>query len=87
MELLGVSLAAECSWVAGRTGGRTFGLAAAQILVGVCTYSDRHYGVRWLGSTCSYEIYTQNLMGLIVSTIVHRPLGEFYHLKSDRFQA
>jgi len=46
MELLGVSLAAECSWVAGRTGGRTFGRAAAQILVGGGAYFGGRMAVR-----------------------------------------
>jgi len=99
MELLGVSLAAACSWVAGCTGGSTFGQAAAQILVGggayfgeptaahPCVCSSRRFGVRWLGNTCSCEIYTQNLMGLIASPVAHHPLAEAHHLKSYRFQA
>jgi hypothetical protein len=48
--------------------------------------SGGRFGVRWLGSTCSCEIYTQNLMALIASLVAHHPLTEAHHLKSDRFK-
>jgi hypothetical protein len=93
MELLGVSLAAAaCSWEARCTSGRAFGggggayfgeWAAARPRM--C--SGGRFGVRWLGSTCSCEIDTQNLMALIASPVAHHPLAEAHHLKSDSFQA
>jgi hypothetical protein len=81
MELLGVSLAAAFSWLAGCASGHAFRAGGGVYFGGqtaACPHvcSSRHFGVRWLGSTCSCEIYTQNLMSLIASLVAHHPLAE-----------
>ena len=71
---------------------REFWRAATRILAGgraaarPCVCYGGRFWKRWLGSIAAAK-YTQNLMALIASPVIHCPLAEAHYLKPDCFQA